>query len=118
MLKFSDIENWTIVRGPGEAERAAGVVGLVGAKADGTMVLPDGSSPVSEGGIPVTAADVLADTAPAAPGTWPALTVHYISTSGAGVDTGTKVVWVPPGHATLPAARGWRFEFYPSSTVV
>ena len=47
MLKFSDIENWTIVRGPGEAERAAGVVGLVGAKADGTMVLPDGSSPVS-----------------------------------------------------------------------
>lgn len=49
MLKFSDIENWTIVRGPGEAERAAGVVGLVGAKADGTMVLPDGSSPVSGG---------------------------------------------------------------------
>jgi len=50
MLKFSDIEKYTIVRGPAEEERAAGVIGLVGARADGTMVLPDGSSPVSGGG--------------------------------------------------------------------
>lgn len=75
-------------------------------------------SSVSGGGIAATAADVLADIAPADPGTWPALTVHYISTTGAGVDVGTKVVWIPTDHATLPAAHGWRFEFYPSATVV
>jgi len=75
-------------------------------------------SSVSGGGTPVTGADVLADTAPANPGAWPGPTIYYVSSAAAGVDIGTQVVWIPTGHATLPASRGWRFAFYPSATVV
>lgn len=66
----------------------------------------------------VSSAQILADAAPAAPGAWPVLTTYYVNDRGAGVDPGTQVVWVDPGHATLPAAKGWRFAFHPSSTVL
>jgi hypothetical protein len=86
---------------------------------DGNEVL---GSPVSGGGAvaptAVTGADVLADIAPASPGTWPSLTTYYVSTAATGVDVGTLAVWVPTNHPTIPAARGWRYQFAPSATVV
>lgn len=66
----------------------------------------------------VSSSQIIADAAPASPGTWPNLTTYYISDSGAGVDPGTQVVWIPTSHATLPAGKGWRFAFYPSATVL
>ena len=79
-------------------------------------------SPVSGGGAvaptAVTGADVLADIAPASPGTWPSLTTYYVSTAAIGVDVGTLAVWVPTDHPTIPAARGWRSQFAPFATVV
>ena len=85
------------------------------------VVGPNGS-PVSGGGAvaptAVTGADVLADIAPASPGTWPSLTTYYVSTAAAGVDVGALAVWVPTDHPTIPAARGWRSQFAPFATVV
>lgn len=78
--------------------------------------LPDLSSVTTPA--PVTGADILADTPPSNPGTFPNCTVFYISTAASGVDIGTKVVWIPTNHPTLPAAKGWRFEFFPSATVL
>ena len=97
------------------AEAVQAAIASDQAAAQAAIGLSPGGGAVPQG---VTSAQIIADTAPASPGTWPSLTTYYISDSGAGVDPGTQVVWIPTGHATLPAAKGWRFAFYPSATVM
>lgn len=68
--------------------------------------------------VPVSSATVLADTAPANPGTYPELTVYYVSDTGNGLEAGQELVWIPTNHATLPATKGWRLKMWKTATAL
>jgi len=114
---FATTEELTAKFPPNEYAGCSANIGLVAPIA---KTISNGISwaVISWSGAPVSGADILSDTMPESPGTWPALTIYYISDAAAGVDVGTQVVWIPTEHVTLPATKGWRFAFYPSATVV
>lgn len=84
----------------------------------------EAAAPSSSSGfvaVPVSAAQIVSDAAPASPGTYPSsLTVYCISDDDAanGISKGLLCCYIPPGDVSMPAAKGWRVFLSLADTVI